>query len=134
MGDETYVEPLDEQDTVAAEQDAPAPEGSQSPRSGGRKRTKRIQTPLGVMDVPFILFVGALCVFYIWLRNDYERLWREEQRLEVEVRNLRSESLVLSSELMRRSKESEVYEQTESKGLGLKESRTPPVKIEYKER
>ncbi len=102
--------------------------------SGGRKREKSQQKRWGLMDVPFILFLGALCVFYIWLRNDYERLWREEQKLEVEVRSLRSESLVLSSELMRRSKESEVYKLTESKGLKLRESRTPPVKIDYKER
>ncbi len=85
-------------------------------------------------QVAFILLLGALGVFYIWLRNYHDRLLREEQKLEVRVVNLRSESLTLTSDLMRLSKESAVLYQIQARGMRLEASRRPPVAIEYKER
>lgn len=107
------------------------------PESGERTGTAQVERSGGlgsVSMVRFILFLGALGVCYIWMRNSYEKLWRQEQALEEQVRNLRSESVTLSAALMSQSKESAVVELVGRQELDLVESRVPPVKIEYKER
>ena len=58
----------------------------------------------------------------------------EEQELEEEVKNLRSESITLNAKLMRSSKESEVAKLVQERQLDLEESRRPPVRIKYYER
>ena len=68
------------------------------------------------------------------MRNYYDKLWREEQELEEEVKNLRSESITLNAKLMRSSKESEVAKLVQERQLDLEESRRPPVRIKYYER
>lgn len=110
---------------------APIPAEDEVIRSSKRRQSR----PLGWrLSVPFIIFLGVLGVFYIGLRNYYDRLWRQEQALEEEVRNLHSESTTLSAELMLQSKESEVVRLVKSKSMDLEESTTPPVKVEYKKR
>ena len=109
------------------------------PQAEGEVRKDRVRVEraggLGSMSmVRFILFLGALGVCYIWMRNSYEKLWRREQALEEQVRNLRSESVTLSAALMSQSKESAVVELVARQEMELVESRVPPVKIEYKER
>ena len=68
------------------------------------------------------------------MRNYYDKLWREEQELEEEVKNLRSESITLNAKLMRSNKESEVAKLVQERQLDLEESRRPPVRIKYYER
>ena len=85
-------------------------------------------------DLKFWILVWALSVLYISMRNYYDKLWREEQELEEEVKNLRSESITLNAKLMRSSKESEVAKLVQERQLDLEESRRPPVRIKYYER
>ncbi len=102
---------------------------------GEKKRPKKTHVPsFFSFDIRFWVLVCILSVLYIAMRNYYDKLWREEQALEEEVKNLRSESITLTAELMRSSKESEVAKMVEAQQLDLKESRRPPIRIKYQER
>ena len=102
---------------------------------GEKKRAKKTTSPsFFSFDIRFWVLVCILSVLYIAMRNYYDKLWREEQALEEEVKNLRSESITLTAELMRSSKESEVAKMVESQQLDLQESRRPPIRIKYQER
>lgn len=110
-------------DTSSVSAESSRKSGARRPSSAGRS-----------VDVWFILFLGVLGVCYIWMRNYYEQLWRREQALEEEVRNLHSESTTLSADLMSQSKESEVVRLLERRAMDLEESQEPPVKVEYRAR
>ena len=73
-----------------------------------------------------LTFLGAL---YIGNRFHAESLIRKTTKLQKEVRDLRSEALSTSAELMSVSKQSEVIRLVKSRGLGLEELREPPFKI-----
>lgn len=77
----------------------------------------------------FILFVTLLAAIYIANRFHAEKVTRETARLNKEVRELRSESLATSADLMYLSRQSEVYKLVKEKGLNLEELKTPPFKI-----
>ena len=78
---------------------------------------------------PYILFLAFLAFFYIGNRYRYEKLVRNEKKLQIEVRNLRAESITTASQLMFISKQSQVAKLCEKRGLELKESVVPPKKI-----
>lgn len=78
---------------------------------------------------PYILFLAFLAVFYIGNRYRYEKLVKKEKKLQIEVRNLRAESITTASQLMFISKQSEVARLCDERNLGLKESVVPPRKI-----
>ena len=80
-------------------------------------------------QLPYIIFLAFLAVFYIGNRYRYEKLVKKEQKLQKEVRNLRAESITTASQLMFISKQSEVYRMVREKGLGLEELKTPAFKI-----
>ena len=80
-------------------------------------------------QLPYIFFLSFLAVFYIGNRYKYEKLARKEKDLQVEVRNLRAESITTAAQLMFISKQSEVAKLCETRGLDLKESVVPPKKI-----
>ena len=77
----------------------------------------------------YIFFLSFLAVFYIANRYKYEKLARKEKELQIEVRNLRAESITTAAQLMFISKQSEVAKLCEIRGLELKESVVPPKKI-----
>jgi hypothetical protein len=77
----------------------------------------------------YILFLAFLAFFYIGNRYRYEKLVKKEKTLQIEVRNLRAESITTASQLMFISKQSEVAKLCEKRGLELKESVVPPKKI-----
>lgn len=80
-------------------------------------------------QLPYIMFLAFLAFFYIGNRYRYEKLVRNEQKLQKEVRNLRAESITTAAQLMFISKQSEVAKLCEKRGLELKESIVPPKKI-----
>jgi hypothetical protein len=80
-------------------------------------------------QLPYILFLAFLAFFYIANRYRYEKFVKQEKTLQIEVRNLRAESITTASQLMFISKQSEVAKLCEKRGLGLKESVVPPKKI-----
>jgi hypothetical protein len=73
-----------------------------------------------------LTFLGAL---YIANRFHAERIIRETAKLQREVRDLRSESLSTSANLMHESNQSEVFRLVRERELGLEELREPPYKL-----
>jgi hypothetical protein len=82
-----------------------------------------------IRQLPYILFLTFLGVIYIGNRFHAERMVRQINDLKIEVGNLRSEQITITSELMNISRPSEVTALVESRGLGLKESLEPPKKL-----
>lgn len=82
-----------------------------------------------IRQLPYVLFLTFLGVIYIGNRFHAERMVREINDLKIEVDNLRSEQITITSELMNISRPSEVAALVEMKGLGLKESLEPPKKL-----
>ena len=77
----------------------------------------------------YVLLITLLAAIYIGNRFHAEKITRETTRLQREVRELRSESLATSAELMYISRQSEVYRLVKEKGLNLEETKTPPYKL-----
>ena len=82
-----------------------------------------------VKQMPFIFFLAFLAVIYISNRNQSEKILNKINKLQREVRELRSESITIASDLMFISKQSEVNDMVVKKGLGLQEVTEPPKKL-----
>jgi hypothetical protein len=80
-------------------------------------------------QLPYIFFLAFLAFFYIANRYKYEKFVKQEKTLQLEVRNLRAESISTAAQLMFISKQSEVAKLCEIRGLDLKESVVPPKRI-----
>jgi hypothetical protein len=80
-------------------------------------------------NLGFLLLLTLLGAIYIANRFHEERITRETTRLEREVKDLRSESLSTSADLMNASKQSEVFRLLKEHGLNLEELREPPFKL-----
>ncbi|MCK4663696.1 MAG: hypothetical protein KAT68_12570 [Bacteroidales bacterium] len=87
-----------------------------------------------VKQFPFILFLVFLAVIYIGNRYHAEKIVRKTVALQTELKELRSEAITSSSELMYMSKQSEVVKLLKKKGINLKESVEPPKKIVIKKK
>jgi hypothetical protein len=83
-------------------------------------------------QIPYVLFLAFLATLYIGNRYRYEKLVHDGQIMQVEVKNLRAESITMASQLMYISKQSQVSRLVQEKGLGLEESVVPPKKIKAK--
>jgi len=86
-----------------------------------------------VQQLPFVLFLVVLAIFYISNRYRSERVFRDMVTLEKELKELRFESITTASYLMEMSKQSEVLKRVQREGLNLQESLVPPIKIYLKE-
>lgn len=77
--------------------------------------------------LPFVFFLTGLAIVYI--SNSYyaEKTIRNISNMNTELKELRSEFITTKSELMFRSKQSEVANSVSD--LGIIESRMPPKKI-----
>jgi hypothetical protein len=80
-------------------------------------------------NLGYILLLTLLGAIYIANRFHAEKLTRETTRLQKEVKDLRSESLSTSADLMYASKQSEVFRQVREKELNLEELREPPFEL-----
>jgi hypothetical protein len=80
-------------------------------------------------NLGYIAFITFLTAVYIANRFNAEKITRETARLQKEVKDLRSESLSLSADLMFISRQSQVYLQVKERGLNLEELKTPPYKL-----
>lgn len=87
----------------------------------------RINYKLITQNMPFLLFLSALALVYIANSHLAEKKIRRINKLGKEIKELKWEYLNLKSELMFRSKMSEVSKAVEP--LGLKELSTPPQRI-----
>jgi hypothetical protein len=83
-----------------------------------------------VKQIPFLLFLFVLLVFYIANQYQGAKVMKEVMRVEERLKILRTESLSTTFEKMELSKQSEVNRLIQERGLPLKEAVTPPYKIE----
>ncbi|MGX5820489.1 FtsL-like putative cell division protein [Chitinophaga lutea] len=88
----------------------------------------RINYRLITQNLPFILFLAVVALVYIANAHLAEKKVRRINKLSKEIKELKWEYLSVRSELMFRSKLSEVSKAVEP--LGLKELSTPPQRIE----
>ena len=80
-------------------------------------------------QLPFILFLSFLAGIYIGNKYHAEKVIRDLDKLQQEVKDLRAESITTASQLMFMSKQSEVLKLVDSKQLNLVESVKPPYKL-----
>jgi cell division protein FtsL len=78
-----------------------------------------------VKNMPFFLFLAFLAVIYIYNGHYADKVVRDISRTGTELKELQYEYKTLKSEVMFRSKQSELAKAVES--FGLKELTTPPV-------
>lgn len=76
---------------------------------------------------PFIFFLAGLAIIHIYNSNVAIKTMRESDQLGKEIKEARAEYISVKSELMYRSKQSQVSKRLE--GTGLKELKQPPFKI-----
>ena len=81
--------------------------------------------------LPKILFVMVIGLIYISNTHYAEKTVRKINNIQAEVEDLRADYTTLKSNLMFASKQSEVAKKV--KALELKESLTPPYKVEVEE-
>lgn len=82
-----------------------------------------------VKQLPFLIFLCIIGIFYIGNRYHAEKVIRDITKKQEEVKNLRAEEITTASELMKISRQSEVVKLIKEKNLGLMESTDPPAKI-----
>jgi hypothetical protein len=77
----------------------------------------------------YIILLTVLGAIYIGNRFHAEKITRETTRLSRDVKDLKAEALSTSADLMRVSRQSEVYRLIRERGIGLEELKTPPYKL-----
>lgn len=85
----------------------------------------RLNYQLIVKNLPFILFLSVLAVVYIYNGHYSDKLIKSISRSNKELRELEYEYKTMKSEVMFRSKQTELAKAVEP--LGLKELTKPPV-------
>jgi hypothetical protein len=116
-------------------QEEPAEETPKKKKSPGQtKKIIRFIDVFGILDrnqlvhsMPFILFVTVLIMFYIGNSYDAESTIRKIDKIKVELNEKRAEFISTRSEVMFRSKPSEVAKAVEP--MQIKEPLEPPKRI-----
>ena len=84
-------------------------------------------------QAPFIVLLVLIAFISIANRNHAEKLVIKENYLQNEVKELRSQAISTSSELMKFSRQTTVERIVREKGLELKENLEPPKKLNIEE-
>ena len=92
-----------------------------------KEKRIRINYQLIVQNLPFFLFLCVLAVVYIYNGHYSDKLIKSISKTNKELRELQFEYKTMKSEVMFRSKQTELAKAVEP--LGLKELVTPPVVI-----
>lgn len=90
-----------------------------------KEKRFRINYQWIVKNIPFFLFLSVLAVIYIYNGHYSDKIIKDINRTNRELKEMQFEYKTLKSELMFRSKQSELAKAVEP--LGLKELVTPPV-------
>lgn len=78
-----------------------------------------------VKNIPFFLFLALLAILYIYNGHHADKLVRKITTTEKNIKELEYEYKTIKSDLIFRSKASELVKAVEP--LGLKESKVPPM-------
>lgn len=127
-----------EEESSETQEDSSEEEGSeeQPPREKFHFSLKQLidgrllDTELVNSNQWYVVMLTVIGIIYITIGYYSENLYKEKNKLEQEVKELRFESITTASHLMKMSLQSEVKKQIEQKGLSLKESKEPPIRIE----
>lgn len=121
---------------IKEEEQKPAEEKPAKKKRPSKQARKliRFMGILGVLDrnqvvhaMPFILFITALIIFYIGNSYYAESTIRKIDKIKTELNDKRAEFISTKSELMFRSKPSEVAKEVEK--MQIKEPLEPPKRI-----
>ena len=82
-----------------------------------------------IRQAPFLTLLVILALFMIANRNHAEKLVIQSNELQAEVKELRSQAITTSSELMTVSRHSRVEQLVREKDLGLVENKEPLKKL-----
>ncbi len=118
------------QHTLPAEHDAEPEEvhaaAKASVKAAAKHRWKPSLSYHWIMrNIPFFLFLAALAVIYIYNGHYADKIVRDINRTNKELKELQYEYKTLKSEVMFRSKQSELAKAVEP--FGLKELTLPPI-------
>ena len=80
-------------------------------------------------NIWYVMLITLLAAIYIANRFHAEKMTRDINQIQTEVRELRAESLSTSAELMFISRQSEVYKMVKERGLDLEELKVPAFKL-----
>ena len=78
-------------------------------------------------QIPFGMFIVLLLLIHSWNAHNVEKMIRKTDKLNREIKELRSEYISILSQLMSESKQSAVAAKLDT--LGIKELTSPPYKI-----
>jgi cell division protein FtsL len=95
------------------------------PKAGRFDKFKFISYDRIVKNIPFFLFLAVLAVLYIYNGHHADKLIRKIAVTEKNIKELEFEYKTVKSELIYRSKASELVKAVEP--LGLKEPKVPPM-------
>ena len=100
-----------------------------NPVTAGRTDWKRVFNYTWIVkNIPFFLFLSALAVLYIYNGHHADKLIRKISTTEKNIKELEYEYKAIKSEVIFRSKASELVKAVEP--LGLKELTKPPVLLQ----
>ncbi|HPC98680.1 MAG TPA: FtsL-like putative cell division protein [Bacteroidales bacterium] len=85
-------------------------------------------------NLSFLFLLTLLAAVYIANRFHAEKITRQAERLNREIRELRAESMASSAELNNITRQSEIYRLVSQKELGIEELREPPYKLRVRGR
>lgn len=88
-----------------------------------------VSEKLILKNLGYVSLITLLLAFYIANRFHAEKITRETSKVIREVKDLKSESLSTSADLMYVSRQSEVYRLVRERGLNLEELKAPPYKL-----
>jgi cell division protein FtsL len=91
----------------------------------GKEKERKRERKRIVKNIPFFLFLSVLAVIYIYNGHYADKTIRNINKVSKELKELQYEYKTLKSEVMYRSKQSEMAKAVEP--LGLKELVAPPV-------
>ncbi len=80
-------------------------------------------------QLPFLAYIFLLIVLFIYNSHYAEKTIRTTNKLQYELKDLRSEYITVLSEIMSESRQSELLKKLELSGI--KELKNPPSKITY---
>jgi hypothetical protein len=82
-----------------------------------------------IKQAPFLVLLVIISLFAIANRNHAEKLVIKTNTLQSEVKELRSQAITTTSELMMVSRQSRVEQLVKEKGVGLVENKEPMKKL-----
>ena len=82
-----------------------------------------------IKQAPFLVLLVIISLFAIANRNHAEKLVIRTNELQSEVKELRSQAITTTSELMMVSRQSRVEQLVKEKGIGLVENKEPLKKL-----